>query len=145
VKDGAIEGAEVGLFFGGLGFRMEGAEDVGHGLGGGEGFFADAFEVEIDLGVGEVGSEFGGEFEGEGGLADSALALEPGDVDAAFFDGGAEFGEFGGASGEVGGWGWELVQSCDDGKGSFVDVFITAHNIATDGGLPAADANADLS
>jgi hypothetical protein len=29
-------------------------------------------------------------------------------VDAAFFDGGTEFGEFGGASGEVGGRGWEL-------------------------------------
>ena len=42
---------------------MEGAEDVGQGLGGSEGFFADAFEVEIDLRVGKVGGEFGGKFE----------------------------------------------------------------------------------
>jgi hypothetical protein len=105
-----IQRTEFVFFFGELGFGMEGAEDVGHGLRGGEGFFADAFEIERDLRVGIVRREFGSEFEGEGGLANSALALESGDVDAAFFDGDAEFGEFGGASGEVGGRGWELVR-----------------------------------
>ena len=60
MEDGSILWVEFFYCFGELGFGMEGAEDVGHGLGGGEGFFADAFEVEVDLGVGVVGGEIGG-------------------------------------------------------------------------------------
>jgi hypothetical protein len=62
VEDGQILSAEVFFFFGELGFGMESAEDVGHGFGGGEGVFADASEIEIDLGVGIVWCEFGREF-----------------------------------------------------------------------------------
>src|SRR5258708_6964320 len=123
---------------------MEGAEDVGHGFSGGEGFFADALEIEVDLGVGVVGGEVFGQFQGEGGLADSALALESGDVDAAFFDGGAQFAEFGGASGEVGGRGRELEERCEGWGWGFMYMQVPAHDVAFDSCLSAADADSDM-
>src|ERR1035441_5283543 len=77
-----VQGTELVFFVGQLDFGMEGAQDVLHGLGGGEGSFADTFEIEIDLRVVEVGGEIGGQFECEGGLADTSLALESRDVNA---------------------------------------------------------------
>jgi hypothetical protein len=109
VQEIEVQRAELLFFLGEFGLGIKGAKDVRHGLGGSERFFADTSEVEVELRVREVRSKIGGQFESEGGLADSALALEARDVDTTSSDSRAEFVEFGLASDKVV-WGWrELV------------------------------------
>src|SRR5664280_617245 len=113
-----VQGAELVFFVGQLDVGMEGVEDELHGLGGGEGSFADTFEIEIDLRVVEVGGEIGGQFECEGGLADTSLALESRDVNASNQDRCPKFLQILLASSEVRRRRGELMERRQDGSGS---------------------------
>src|SRR4051812_23033982 len=95
---------------------MEGPDYMGHGLGCGQGFKIHTLEVQADLGVGETGLKLFGKLQRQGGLADATHSSQTEDGS------GASLGQLGAqefqillATGEVGGWGGELVEGNEDG------------------------------
>lgn len=118
-EGGAVEGGALrqALGDGGVGRAQgaqEGAED-GHRLGG---VVAGALEVDVELPVGEVVAGGVRDMDGEGGLSDAADAGERRDGHDAALGGGeliAEFGDEGGAPGEVGDGGGQLLRAYHGG------------------------------
>lgn len=117
VEGGPVKRRDLGFALRQAGVGMERPDHVRHGLGRGQGVGAGALEIEIDLGVGVERRKLPGERESERGLADAAHAADSGNGHVAARRHLPQLSELGCAAGEVGGWGRELVERAQDGRG----------------------------